>query len=64
MEKALKHAMLLNLEHRYVGDILLLITKATFLDPRLKTLAFLTQEHCKNKVVKITNLFVSTVATL
>ena len=43
MEKALKHALLLNLEHRHVGDILLLITKAAFLDPRLKTLAFLTE---------------------
>ena len=43
IEKALKHAMLSDLQHRYTGDTLLLLTKAAFLDPRLKTLSFLTQ---------------------
>ena len=35
--------MLSDLQHRYTGDTLLLLTKAAFLDPRLKTLSFLTQ---------------------
>ena len=61
MEKALKHAMLLNLEHRYVGDILLLITKAVFLDPRLKTLAFLTQEE-KDELTQLIEAEATTIA--
>ena len=60
-EKALKHAMLLNLQHRYVGDILLLITKAAFLDPRLKTLAFLTQEE-KDELTQLIEAEATTIA--
>ena len=44
-QKALKSAMHSNLQHRYTGELLLLLSKAAFLDPRLKALSFLSPEE-------------------
>ena len=40
-QRALKSAMYADLEQRYTGELLLLLSKAAFLDPRLKALSFL-----------------------
>ena len=40
-QKALKLAMHSDLQQHYTGELLLLLSKAAFLDPRLKALSFL-----------------------
>ena len=46
IKKCMKKAMLSDLKGRYTGDLLQLLTKATYLDPRLKSLSYL------NSIVK------------
>ena len=45
LKKAMKKAMSDNLSNRYTGPILSLLTKACFLDPRLKLPAFMSQNE-------------------
>ena len=45
LKKAMKKAMSDNLSNRYTGPILSLLTKACFLDPRLKLPAFMSQKE-------------------
>ena len=47
--KKIKTEMLADLQVRYTGELLLLLSKAAFLDPRLKSLAFLSSSE-KEKV--------------
>ena len=44
-EKAIKAAMYDNLKPRYTGELLLMLSKAAFLDPRIKLLSFLSQDE-------------------
>ena len=42
-QKAMKSAMRMNLQNRYTGELDLLLSKAAFLDPRMKNLAYLSE---------------------
>ena len=47
-QKATKSAMRMNLQNRYTGELDLLLSKAAFLDPRMKNLAYLSDDREKN----------------
>ena len=49
--KRMKHEMLIDLQKRYSDDTVLLLSQAAFLDPRIKSLSFLSLEE-RNKVMK------------
>ena len=51
IKKALKNAILSDLQHRYIGETLLFLSKATFLDPKFKMLNFITTDE-REAVVK------------
>ena len=42
-QKAMKFAMRMNLQNRYTGALDLLLSKAAFLDPRMKNLSYLSK---------------------
>ena len=53
IEVALKKAILSDLQDRYVGESLLFLTKAAFLDPRFKILGFLSTNEREEAIEEI-----------
>ena len=51
IERSLKIAILSDLQHHYVGESLIFLTKAAFLDPRFKMLSFINTNE-REEVVK------------
>ena len=53
-QKAMKSAMRMNLQNRCTGELVLLLSKAAFLDPRMKNLAYLSERQRK-ELIKVIN---------
>ena len=53
LEKMMKTSMHSNLSDRYTGSILMLLNVAAFMDPRFKTLSFLSDEDRLNVVASV-----------